>query len=165
MKDNKVIKILLYASLVLNMLFIYVVKAPIPSPEVIEIKKTPTLSKVYDLKKFRSVSYPTQHLERRLDRMYKAYLIEKKTAREKRYTSKGKVKKDWRRRCNITLRRISVINAQLEVLEKTALMMVGDDEPGGGNKRTRAAQKAELDVQLDYVTNILRSHRPAGKVL
>jgi hypothetical protein len=142
MKDTKALKILFYCSLLLNLLFIYVTKStPAPKAEIIPIekKKEVSLGEVYDLKNFKSSSYPTQHLERRLDRMYKAYLIDKKTSRNKRYTKEGKIGRDWKRRCTITLRRISVINAHLSIIEETLKLSVGDDE----------SAKQDLDILIE----------------
>ena len=131
MKDSKVLKILFYFSLLLNLSFIYVTKSVIPSnTHIIPIKdkKEFALDKIYDLQNFKSASYPTQNLEKRLDRMYSAYLIDNKTNRNKRYTKEGEISRDWKRRCTITLRRISVINAHLNIIEDSLKLAVGDNE-------------------------------------
>jgi len=130
MKDSKMLKILFCGSLFLNLLFIYVTKS---SPQFynltpIESDRHSKLEKIYDLSNFKSFSYPTQTLEYRLERMYNIYLVDKETPRNKRYTNSGKIDNDWKRRCTITLRRISVINAHLGVLENTIKLASGNDE-------------------------------------
>jgi len=162
MKDSKALMVLFCASLLLNLLFIYVTKGgsqnaknvpntkETPNTEIIPIEnKNFNLEEIYDLKNFKSSSYPTQHLERRLDRMYKGYLIDKKVSRNKRYTKEGKIERGWKRRCMITLRRISVINAHLGVLENTIKMSVGDNESAKQDLDMLIEQKQYRDKLMD----------------
>ena len=79
----------------------------------------------------------------------KTLFKEAKTSREKRYTPSGKINKDWKRRCTITLRRISVINAHLSIIENSVELFSGNDKKIKQNLDILIEEKQYRDKLMD----------------
>lgn len=139
MKGNKIVLMLLIASLLINTVFVYLIK--FSSNDVIAVTAKPeNFSQVYNLSKFDSTSYPKQSLESRFNRLYEQYLRDKKEAKDSYYAN-GKMEEFWYKKCMNSLRRVMVISAKLQVLETTlnrAVEVSGSEEA-----------KKELDLLIE----------------
>lgn len=125
MKGNKIALLLLMMSLIINSIFIYLVKFSVP--EVIDnrrdVKVNQTLQDVYDFSKFDSVAYQDQKLSARFNRLYHQYVKDKAYSNDSYYTD-GVVDASWNRQCQNNLRRIMVLSGDLQIIETTINIII-----------------------------------------
>ena len=120
MKGNKIVLLLLIVSLVINSVFVYLVK--FSAPEAIDnsrsVKVNQTLQDAYDFSKYDSVAYQNQKLSTRFNRLYEQYLKDKSQPNDTSSTD-GVVDAGWNRQCQNNLRRIMVLSGDLQIIETT----------------------------------------------
>jgi len=142
MKGNKIVNLLLIVSLIINSVFIYLIK--FSNNDIVKentnAKANGTVTAVYDLRKYESTSYPNQNLEVRFNRIYEQYLKDKQSPVDDYYTD-GKVDEYWYKKCMSNLKRIVVLSAKIQIIETTLNNVIDASEA--------ADVKKELDLLVE----------------
>lgn len=127
MQGTRTIFILLLFSLIINSCFIYIIKTQSVSDIITDSTKGQSyIRKIYDLNNYKSTSYESKTLLQRIDRMHDEYMRDKISTKESRYLD-GEIDPSWQKKCIVNLRRISVISAKLEIIERILNTTIAED--------------------------------------
>ncbi len=126
MQGTKILLALLTISLIANYGLIYRMENRTVSDVIVNNHGSAYVDSIYDLRNYSSTSYEGKTLDQRIDRLYQEYKKDKQATKESYYDD-GKIDPFWQKKCLNNLRRISVIGAKIDIIEKILYLTVKDN--------------------------------------